>query len=159
VSPPEPLLHIRFAGVDDLPALLEFSLRLARSADPAANPDAVFVKATTSAILRSLAGEQGRIWLMETAADPPRIAATLRAEIRLHADGITPFGYVSEVFVEPEFRRRGLMRLLLEKARDYIAASGAAEIRLETHLGHAVAEAYWRHLGFQPYRTLWRRGI
>ena len=67
--------------------------------------------------------------------------------------------YLEDLSVLPEFRRRGLMRLLLEKARDYIAASGAAEIRLETQLGHADAETYWRHLGFQPYRTLWRKGV
>lgn len=159
MAPPDPLLQTRLAGADDLPALLEFSLQLARCADPGVSPDDAFARATSSAILRALASRESRIWLMESAADPPRAVATLRAEIRLHADGVTPFGYISEVFVEPALRRRGLMRQLMEKACEFIAASGAAEVRLETRLGHADAEAYWRHLGFQPYRTLWRRGV
>src|SRR5258706_114626 len=131
--------------------------RRASSQRAAAPP--VWPGSASTAARRSLASPQCRVWLMESAADPPRAAATLRAEIRRHADGVTPFGYLSEVFVEPELRRRGIMRTLVDRAREFCAASGAAELRLETQLGHGEAEEFWRHLGFLPYRTLWRRGV
>jgi GNAT superfamily N-acetyltransferase len=56
--------------------------------------------------------------------------------------------YVSSVYVRPEFRRRGVLRSLFAKARDWCAERGLTEMRLHSVDDHSGAAAAWDALGF-----------
>ncbi|HEY5219048.1 MAG TPA: GNAT family N-acetyltransferase [Gemmatimonadaceae bacterium] len=57
------------------------------------------------------------------------------------------FAYVSSVYVQPRFRRRGVLRALLASAEAWCVARGLAEMRLHNVPGDAAASA-WDALGF-----------
>lgn len=56
--------------------------------------------------------------------------------------------YVSSVFVRPEHRRRGVLRALLDRARDWCVERGLTEMRLHSVGSSASAAAAWDALGF-----------
>ena len=153
----EPPHAPRLAGAGDLAALIALSGRLVREAEGVA-PSPLFLQRTEQLTRASLDNPDHRIFLIEVGA-PPAVVATLRAEIRRAGAGAPPLGFITEVFVEPAFRRRGLTRSLLARAEGFLRENAIAEVRLETQLGHAAAEAFWRRQGFQPFRTVWRRGV
>ena len=56
--------------------------------------------------------------------------------------------YVSSVYVRPDHRRRGVLRVLLGRARDWCTERGLTEMRLNSVGAHANAAAAWDALGF-----------
>jgi len=152
------MLHApRLAQPGDLAALVALSGRLVREAEGVA-PSPLFLQRTQALTASALSHPGNRIYLVE-AGEPPAAVATLRVEIRLPGAGAPGLGFITEVFVDPPYRRRGLARAMLARAEGFLREQGIVEVRLETQLGHAAAEAYWRRQGFQPFRTVWRRGV
>ena len=157
-SAAEELLHPpRLALPEDVPALVALSGLLVREAEGVA-PSPLFLQRTRDLTLEALNDPDCRIYLIEAGA-PPAAIATRRVEIRRSGGGAPAMGFITEVFVEPDFRRRGLTRSLLARAEGFLREKEVDEIRLETQLGHAAAETFWRRQGFQPFRAVWRRGI
>lgn len=62
------------------------------------------------------------------------------------------FGYVYDVFVEEEFRGKGVGKLLLEKAEDYCRKSGYSRIALSVSATNNTAINLYRRTGYQPER-------
>jgi len=56
--------------------------------------------------------------------------------------------YVSSVYVKPDHRRRGVLRTLFARAREWCAERGLTEMRLHSVGDHAGAAAAWDALGF-----------
>lgn len=57
--------------------------------------------------------------------------------------------YVSSVFVEPDFRRHGVLRLLVERGIAWCAQRGLGEMRLHSVGTRESAAAAWDALGFE----------
>jgi len=57
--------------------------------------------------------------------------------------------YVSSVYVRPDWRRRGVLRALLGKARDWCAERGLTEMRLHSVGPDTPAAGAWDALGFE----------
>lgn len=57
--------------------------------------------------------------------------------------------YVSSVYVSPRHRRRGILRLLLERARRWCAERGLTEMRLHNVGSRTSTAAAWDALGFE----------
>lgn len=57
-------------------------------------------------------------------------------------------GVISELYVRPEFRRRGIARACAEEAIRELWTYSPSKIQLEVVEGHAAASAFWRSLGF-----------
>jgi len=57
--------------------------------------------------------------------------------------------YVSSVYVRPEFRRQGVLRKLLDRAREWCDERGLAEMRLHNVGSRSVSVAAWDALGFE----------
>ena len=140
-----------------LAALVTLSGRLVREAEGVA-PSPLFLQRTQDLTIDALRDPDCRIFLVEAGA-PPVAIATLRVEIRRSGESAPALGFITEVFVEPSYRRRGLTRSLLARAEGFLREQEIAEVRLETQLGHAAAETFWRKQGFQAFRAVWRRGI
>jgi ribosomal protein S18 acetylase RimI-like enzyme len=78
---------------------------------------------------------------------------------------VSPAGYengwiIANVAVEPDFRRRGIARQLMQAALDLIAENGAFAI-LQVEADNAPACRLYKSLGFRELRTFtrWRRGL
>lgn len=57
--------------------------------------------------------------------------------------------YVSSAFVKPEFRRRGVLQALLERARGWCEERGLGEMRLHNVGSRESAAGAWDALGFE----------
>jgi GNAT superfamily N-acetyltransferase len=66
---------------------------------------------------------------------PPILEETERAEI-------------TDVGVRPEWRRRGVGRLLVEAAQTWVRERGVARIEIQVAAGNREGQAFWRALGY-----------
>jgi GNAT superfamily N-acetyltransferase len=57
--------------------------------------------------------------------------------------------YVSSVYVRPEARRHGVLRALLQRARDWCRERGLTEMRLHNVGSRESSAAAWDSLGFE----------
>ncbi len=62
-------------------------------------------------------------------------------------------GYISMVAVDQGYRRRGLARMLLERARSATAARGRPYLALDVLAANAPARALYESLGYRPLRS------
>lgn len=56
---------------------------------------------------------------------------------------------LNDLFVAPEYRRHGVGRLLLERARVFAVETGGRGLALETQTTNATAQALYESLGWQ----------
>lgn len=71
-----------------------------------------------------------------------------------------PYLVLYDLFVAPEARRRGVARLLMERAHQYAAESGAFRLELQTARANRPAQALYEALGWirdEQYFTYTRR--
>jgi len=60
-----------------------------------------------------------------------------------------PAGVIHDILVEPESRRRGVGRLLLEAALSFLRARGAPRVVLTTAEGNEAAKQMFARAGFR----------
>ena len=60
-----------------------------------------------------------------------------------------PLWILNDLFVVPEYRRLGVGRALLQRAREYAVGSGAAGMALETAVTNTSAQALYESLGWR----------
>ncbi len=66
-------------------------------------------------------------------------------------------GYITDIYVDPGFRRRGIGRRLVETAVEWFAARGLDHVRLQVAAANAAGIAFWKNLGFEDYfLELWK---
>ena len=68
-----------------------------------------------------------------------------------------PYGEVTELYVQPAFRRRGIARALLAAAEARARALGAPGVILFTGLKNTDAQAFYRAAGYHDYAVTMRR--
>jgi GNAT superfamily N-acetyltransferase len=78
------------------------------------------------------------------------------ASIRPHVDGCTtrPVGYVEGWYVDPDVRRQGVGRKLIEAAERWAAAQGCKEMASDAHLDNTVSHEAHKALGFEESERL-----
>ena len=62
---------------------------------------------------------------------------------------LKPMVYLYDLFVDPDARRSGVARALMEAARQYAQAHGADRLQLETAITNTRAQALYEDLGWQ----------
>jgi ribosomal protein S18 acetylase RimI-like enzyme len=62
--------------------------------------------------------------------------------------------HVSDVYVRPHARRRGLTKAMLREVVAGLGELGAARVTLDVVHGNAIAHAVWQRLGFETEQTL-----
>jgi len=63
-------------------------------------------------------------------------------------------GYISSVYVVPEARRHGVLRLLFDEALAWCRARGLTELRLHNAVENEAANAAWESFGFEAAEYL-----
>lgn len=130
---------VRAAGPDDAPALdaLLDAFRAesgypARGVEPAVR--AAFVAGTAPALRALLAEDDGAavgfasLWLVHDLGDGPGV-------------------WLSDLFVVPGIRRRGVGRALMDEVRRFAAAHGALWIAWHVDRANTAAQAFYAALG------------
>ena len=67
-----------------------------------------------------------------------------------YVEGATssPTGYLEAIYVEPEFRKTGVGKKLVEMGEDWCKEKGCKQMGSDTWLNHEKARAFHRKLGF-----------
>ena len=66
----------------------------------------------------------------------------------------SPVAYLEAIFVEPQFRGRGIGRQLLNAAEDWARKKGCTEFATDTTIEDLEAQGFHRHVGFEDRKTL-----
>jgi ribosomal protein S18 acetylase RimI-like enzyme len=70
-----------------------------------------------------------------------------------------PYAELTELYVEPTFRRRGVGRALLASAEQLARTRGADDLILMTGVGNAAAQALYRSAGYDTYAVALNRKV
>jgi ribosomal protein S18 acetylase RimI-like enzyme len=70
-----------------------------------------------------------------------------------------PYAELTELYVEPEFRRQGVGRALIAYAEQLARARGAADLIIMTGVGNAAAQALYRTAGYDTYAVALNRKV
>jgi len=88
------------------------------------------------------------VFLAEVSGDP---VGLVRCVDTVSSPLLLPerYCYVSSAYVKPEFRRRGILQALIERARDWCDDRGLIEMRLHNVGSRKSAAGAWDALGFE----------
>ncbi len=144
----EPALTIRPADVRDLPdihRILEQSL-------PCPDEAPVSFSLTPETLRAWMDRENAEIW---AAFRDDRLCGA--ALVSLSA--ASPSVAVDAICVDPDLRRQGIGRALMEKIREDARKHGAETIHLSLRSCHDAARAFCRALGLIPLQSLWEMSV
>ena len=66
-------------------------------------------------------------------------------------------GYITDIYVDPEFRRQGVGRKLVKAAEEWFTSQGLDHVRLQVSAANEAGLAFWRSVGFGDYfLELWK---
>lgn len=74
-------------------------------------------------------------------------------------EGTADRGFVQYVFVEPEWRRRGVGTALFDEAEAVMRDRGAAAVALAVMAGNEDARRFYRRRGYAPFRVTYERPL
>jgi ribosomal protein S18 acetylase RimI-like enzyme len=109
--------------------------------------------------------ERYRGWLKSRAADPQSVFLVAERERRLVAFlvgqveaeipiyRITRYGFVHDLWVEPEYRNEGIARQLAMLAVEKFREMGVPQVRLDTAAGNDAARKLFEACGFRTSRV------
>ena len=63
-------------------------------------------------------------------------------------------GVIYNLWVEPEFRRKGYATELVECAKTWLKEQGASSAQVGWHLDNVAADKFWKKLGFRNYEVI-----
>lgn len=69
------------------------------------------------------------------------------------------YGFVTSAFVEPTFRKRGVLRALVHEAEAWCRLRGLGELRLHCTVENTEGNAAWAALGYDPVEVVRRRVV
>jgi putative acetyltransferase len=96
-------------------------------------------------------------WAVFVAVRPAGgLCGFVEASLRPHVDGCLtrPVGYVEGWYVDPDVRRMGIGRKLVQAAEQWAAAQGCQEMASDCHLENTVSYQAHRALGFEESSRL-----
>ena len=157
-----PVISIRPAVATDVPAILPMVSRICefhRERDPERYP-----------FLPDVA-DRYRGWLIKRAEDPDssvlvgthddRVVAFVVGEIlnEIPVFTLKRYGWLHDLWVEPEYRRHGVASRLMETACRALADRGITQIRGDCLCGNAESQAMLARLGFRPSTILMVKSV
>lgn len=66
------------------------------------------------------------------------------------------FGYLGFMYVDPQFRGRGLINLLINHLKKWVLSQGITEVRLDVYHDNEAAVNAYKKAGFKPIITTMR---
>jgi ribosomal protein S18 acetylase RimI-like enzyme len=112
-------------------------------------------------LLRDLQAGSGIIFIAEAAGAFVGCVACLVMEepaVQKTPDS-NRYGYVSDIFVDPRYRGRGVAQGLLSAAEGHLAATGVTRLRINVLANNASARRAYERYGFAPYEVMYEKRI
>ncbi|HEU5102741.1 MAG TPA: GNAT family N-acetyltransferase [Roseiflexaceae bacterium] len=140
------MIHIRHASPADAPALARMNAAFNGVSDPAERIAARLAAcaAIETPLLAELDGQTAGFTCVRV------VPCVLYAE---------PYAELTELYVEPAYRQRGVGRALLARAEALAHERGAADLIIMTGVGNAAAQALYRAAGYDTYAVALNRKI
>jgi len=148
------MIEIRPARAEDVPALLPMVRKICElheAWDPrryGALPD---VERRYDGWLRSLANDRRAVFLVAESDAGQMVGfviGTVERAIPIYR--LAEFGFVHDLWVEPEYRHEGVGRQLTMMAVERFGAVGMRQVRLETAVANEPARRLFEQCGFRP---------
>lgn len=150
-------IRIRSARAEDLPTLAEMRRRLQ---DVITDFEPLLWRLSPEQLARGrqyyaelITHDTNRILVAADARDQPVGMIVIRVLENRQLDPAR-YGRIDDAWVEPDYRRQGVMRRLVRAAAEFIAAHGIGTIMLDFAVHNKVSEDCWRSLGFIPVLTI-----
>ncbi|MHA1266394.1 MAG: GNAT family N-acetyltransferase [Candidatus Helarchaeota archaeon] len=86
---------------------------------------------------------------MFVAIEGGKIVGMSFAEMRGRREGVTPFGYISSVIVDKDYRGQGVGELLIQEAIMHLGRRGANRIRINVRKEATGAIKLYEKIGFK----------
>jgi GNAT superfamily N-acetyltransferase len=150
---------VREATSEDLDAIVAMRLALLREesrsapfTDPHADAAARVRRITAAQLL-----DADQVFLLAVAGVEPAgaLRCTITSGSPLSRD--TARGFLSAAYVLPPFRRRGVLRKLVDAAQAWCTHRGAHDLRLHCTRENLEGNAAWEALGFEIVEVVRRR--
>ena len=142
--------EIRAAGSEDRDALLGLWLDLVshhRRLDPHYPPVPGVREALLAEIERGLRASECRVWIGRLEAGA---VGFLFAEVESPTSAaLAGPSWIHELYVQPDSRRRGVARALVEQATLFFAERGRPSFSVRVESANEQGLAFWRELGFE----------
>ncbi len=143
---------VRPATPEDVPAVLPMVAAICamhERTDPARYPMRPDVAGRYERWLPQRAADLRSVFLVAESAGTVRgfLVGTVEKNIPIYT--LEEFGFIHDMWVEPESRRRGAARALVEGAIERFRAMGVAQIRLETAAANDAARRLFESCGFR----------
>ncbi len=68
-------------------------------------------------------------------------------------------GYITQLYVAPEHRRRGLGQRLVEFIFEWMASRGLEKVMLNVMVDEPPASRFWQKQGFSPHQIRMKRQV
>ena len=135
-------------GAHQVPFDPAFALRRDERAWDAARQvvDRLLADADSAVFVAECEGRVGALCIVRSARAPAVAAEEVRAEI-------------SDLFVEPDRRRAGIGRALVEQALAWARERRIPRITLRVAAANAEGQAFWRALGFEDLMDVLQRRL
>jgi aminoglycoside 6'-N-acetyltransferase I len=105
-------------------------------------------------IQENLVSDSDQVFLAERAEG--QLCGFLEAAIRSRANGCdaSPVGYIEGWYVDPDVRRRGVGRLLVEAAEGWARSKGCRQMASDAELWNALSHEAHKALGYEETARL-----
>ncbi|MFA9415531.1 N-acetyltransferase family protein [Natrinema sp. HArc-T2] len=157
MPPNNPQPTIELATRDDLETVTDLWVQLAR--DQRRHDSAVRADSNRDTMRETLAAYQINDGLLvaRLAGEIVGFASVTLERGSLELDSTR--GLLSNIYVEPAFRDRGIGAALLEAAEEATAERGADEVLLEVMADNEAARRFYRREGYDEFRVTMSRSL
>ena len=100
-------------------------------------------------------------WAVFVAVDEGTVVGYCLATIMAYPPvfRIRTFGFIQDMAVSRDFRRRGVGAELLEELCVWFRERGVGRVELQALIGNEVSQSFWRKQGFTPYINRFTKDI
>jgi len=74
-------------------------------------------------------------------------------------DDAREHGYVSNIFVDQDWRRKGVASLLMDELEAKMRSRGCSRIRISSKAANQIAVACYTARGYQPYQIVFAKQL
>ncbi|WP_226481976.1 GNAT family N-acetyltransferase [Natrinema amylolyticum] len=153
----DPQPTIELASRDDLDALAELWVRLA--ADQRRHDSAVRPESNREAMRETLGAYLVNDGLLVARLDDAIVGFASVSIERGTLELDTTRGLLSNIYVEPAYRNRGIGTALLEAAEESLVQRGADAMLLEVMADNESARRFYRRKGYDEFRVTMERSL
>jgi ribosomal protein S18 acetylase RimI-like enzyme len=152
---------IRFGTEDDLQDMLrlwremmDFHAHVEPRFNPRPSPDGE--RAWETHLLETVWDSDS--WCVFVAEEDGHLIGQIMGDLRKAVPVFEPdgYGYVTDIVVEPQARRRGVGEALFHALKDWFRERGASHVELQVAHNNPASQSFWRAIGCTDYMdTLW----